>query len=516
MKKVHFLYLVSLLLLFWSCNNEMMDLDVPINTDALTRIAGDGENDLLGHGYDATSSVFKGSKYGKASIIDLERFLSGKGRDPITGAEVTMYPGNIEKSLLPSGGETYIEWGSNLEEYSKGQHSRYNANTEINALGVKLYSADLKAFYNDSSRFSSSYCFYRINVQKTTRKLKLSQIYPAYLKYFLTDDFLHDLKYYTGDDIVAKYGTHVLTDILLGGVCSAMFNAKMTTAANESSFKNEADLFIRQVSVGTGSSEAQKRFSSFKDVSISIVSYGGKDAIDQSNISFDPSKGELGDFTLNFNNWLNSIDQTTEQVIGIGDNTTKIYFISDLVDDASKKKEIEDAIVRYCEKQQINMSLMQTLDYEKAILHFTHTDNKKYTPAMMYIPAESYFPETVVLNYYPMESSAPLEMKESDMWKFRWTFYPYGEYYRIGIRGANFVDYAFTVRSLSTLLPRFNEKAFDQLWAVEAVSIQNNKYMLRHVNSGQYLSHDDLLLHPKNPNDQSLWFDITIVPQIKI
>ena len=57
---------------------------------------------MLGHGYDATSSAFKGSKYGKASIIDLERFLSGKGRDPITGAEVTMYPGNIEKSLLPS------------------------------------------------------------------------------------------------------------------------------------------------------------------------------------------------------------------------------------------------------------------------------------------------------------------------------------------------------------------------------------------------------------------------------
>lgn len=68
------------------------------------------------------------------------------------------------------------------------------------------------------------------------------------------------------------------------------------------------------------------------------------------------------------------------------------------------------------------------------------------------------------------------------------------------------------VRSSSNVqLPRFNEKAYDQLWAVEAVSIQKNKYMLRHVNSGQYLSHDDLLLHPKNPNDQSLWFDITIV-----
>lgn len=512
MKKVHFLCLASLLLLFWSCNNEMMDFDTSTNVGTTTRSAGDGKYDLLGYGYDATSSAFKGSKYGKTRIIDLDRFLSGKGRDPITGAEVTMYPGNIEESFLPTGGEIYAEWGSNLEEYSKGQHSRYNANTEINALGVKLYSADLKAFYNDSSRFSSSYCFYRVNVQKTTRKLKLSQIYPAYLKYFLTDEFLTDLKYHTGDGIVAKYGTHVLTDVLLGGVCSAMFNAKITTTANESSFKNEADLFIKQVSIGTGITEAQKRFSSFKDVSISIVPYGGKVAVQQSNISFNPSTGELGDFSLNFNDWLNSVDQSSEQLIGIGDNTTEIYFISDFVDDVSKKKEIEDAIVRYCEKQQVNMSLTQTLDYEKAILHFIHTNNKNYIASMLFWAAEAGFSEMVVLNYYPMNDKTPLEMKESNMWKFRWTFYPYGEYYRIGVRGPNLVDYALMVRSSSSVqLPRFNEKAYDQLWAVEAVSIQKNKYMLRHVNSGQYLSHDDLLLHPKNPNDQSLWFDITIV-----
>ena len=66
-------------------------------------------------------------------------------------------------------------------------------------------------------------------------------------------------------------------------------------------------------------------------------------------------------------------------MIGIGDNTTKIYFISDLVDDASKKKEIEDAIVRYCEKQQINMSLMQTLDYEEV-----YTGNDVYTGRIIF------------------------------------------------------------------------------------------------------------------------------------
>lgn len=115
-----------------------MDFDVSTNVSSTTRSACDGKYDLPGHGYDATSSAFKGSKYGKIRIIDLDRFLFGKGRDPIIGTEVTMYPGNIEESFLPTGGEIYAEWGSNLEEYSKGQHSRYNVNTEINALGGKI------------------------------------------------------------------------------------------------------------------------------------------------------------------------------------------------------------------------------------------------------------------------------------------------------------------------------------------------------------------------------------------
>lgn len=96
----------------FSCNDDVIDSDFGGNTS--TRAAGDGQYDLLGYGYDCTISAFKGSRYGKERIIDLDRFLSGRGRDPITRVEKTMFPGNINIALLHGGGEVEVELGANL------------------------------------------------------------------------------------------------------------------------------------------------------------------------------------------------------------------------------------------------------------------------------------------------------------------------------------------------------------------------------------------------------------------
>ena len=499
--------LFSSLLLF-SCNDEIIESDLGGNIS--TRAAGDGQYDLLGYGYDCTFSAFKGSRYGKARIIDLDRFLSGRGRDPITKAEKIMPIGNINIAQLHGGGEIEAEWGANLNEYSQGQHNRYNVKSDVNLVGVKLFTADLKSFYSDSTRFSNSYCFYRANMQKATRKLTMSEVYPSYLKYFLTDEFLNNLATYTGDQMVAKYGTHVLTDILLGGVSSTIFNAKMTSTSTQSAFKNEADLFINQLSAGTGTSEAQKRFSSFKDVKISIKTYGGTIAIDQ-NISFDPFSGELGNISFNYTNWMNSVTQSAEQIIGIGSNTTEICLLSDFVDDAMKKKGIEDAIIRYCEKQKVNMLSTQTFDYEKGVIYYKLSPNNN-----TYLLAAADFDYSfgrhtstpAYLNRFSASGHNPWEIDNHGMWIVRWTFYPYGEYYRIGARINDGRDMALAIGQAT--LPFLNDNASDQLWEIEGVASQKDTYMLRHVNSGQYLCGTDHKLHPKNPNDKTLWFNIKI------
>ena len=284
----------------------------------------------------------------------------------------------------------------------------------------------------------------------------------------------------------------------------------MTSTSTQSAFKNEADLFINQLSAGTGTSEAQKRFSSFKDVKISIKTYGGTIAIDQ-NISFDPFSGELGNISFNYTNWMNSVTQSAEQIIGIGSNTTEICLLSDFVDDAMKKKGIEDAIIRYCEKQKVNMLSTQTFDYEKGVIYYKLSPNNNtylFAAADFDYSFGRHTSTPAYLNRFSASGHNPWEIDNHGMWIVRWTFYPYGEYYRIGARINDGRDMALAIGQAT--LPFLNDNASDQLWEIEGVASQKDTYMLRHVNSGQYLCGTDHKLHPKNPNDKTLWFNIKI------
>lgn len=506
MKTNHFFISLFLTLLLLSCNDELMNSTSGISSS--TRAAGDNMYDLLGYGYDCTFSAFRGSMYGKARFIDLDRFLSGKGHDPITRKEISMAPGNINESLLHNGGEVNVDWGSNIEDYAKGFSSKYTVSAEVNKVGIKLYSADIKTFINDSTRYGSSYCFYRINTQKPTRKLTMSEVYPNTLKYFLTDEFLDNLNNYTADQIVAKYGTHVLTDILLGGVSSAVFNAKMTSTMNTSAFKSEADLFIRLVTAESSVTETQSRFKEFKDINISIKSYGGTVAIDQPNISFDPFTGKLGSVSFNYTNWLNSVTRNSEQLIGLGNNTTKTYLISEFIDDPVKKSKVEEAIVKYCKEQGINASTVQSFDYEDAIIYFDFPDSSTKLACLAMMDLDLHFgPNSgAVYNRSDIPQNMENVVQTPDTYfKVIWTIYPYGEYYRIGVKSKSGKVYALS--SAPVNMPVFNESSLEQLWKLE--SLGNNNYMLKNVQSGSYFGHN-LQFYPKNPNDPSLWYHVYI------
>ena len=506
MKTIHCILGICLFLLMYGCSDEVVNSD--FGSNVTTRSAGDAQYDLLGYGYDCTFSAFRGSMYGKARVIDLDRFLFGRGHDPVTKQEISMTAGNINISLLHSGGEVNVDWGTNIVEYTEGFHSKYNVSTEVKEIGIKLYSADIKSFVNDSSRYGNSYCFYRVNTQKATRKLTMSEVYPATLKYYLTDEFLDNLNNYSAEQIVAKYGTHVLTDILLGGVSSAVFNAKMTSTMNTSAFKNEADLFVRLVTAGSSASETQSRFKEFKDINISIKSYGGTVAIDQPNITFDPFTGQLGSMSFSYTNWLNSVNQNSEQIIGLGSNTTRTYLISEFIDDPVKKSQVEDAIVDYCRKQAINASTVTTFDYEDAIIYWDTQISNTGRACLCMVDMELLLGPNygATLNRSDVSMDLGSEMQTPDRSvKVVWTVYPYGEYYRIGVKAKSGRLYALS--NVPINMPLFNENVLNQLWKLEYIG--DDKYMLKNVESGTYINHD-LKFYPKNPNDSSLWFKVFI------
>ena len=480
-----------LLLLGASCSDKnLIEQQNEVSSFVTTRAAGDNLYDLLGYGYDCTYSNLKGSDYGKARVIDLDKFISGKGYDVQTGQNVNLEPGNINIAIIHGGGDSDETWGFDLNEYKESLNVQNSVSITVNEdseenKDVKLFTAEVKKFYNDSARFTSSYSFYRLNAYKITRKLTMSNVYPEFLKYFLSDEFIYDLKHLTGKQLVLKYGTHVLTDIKLGGMGSVIFNAKMTSKENASYFKIEASSFFDILTTTDSYESINSKFQNFKDVRIRVKTIGGTLPIN-TQISYNAFNGELGNISFNYQDWLKSVDVNSEQLIGVGNPTTTVYFLSDFIDDPIKKKEVQDAIIEYCNSQLVIMEKTTTIDYATFSIYTYFKDRTNY--------------EELISEYFPSGGKSKVSKRPytpSERANTIFNFNPYGEYYRIVM----YSNDNYVLEPDMCCRP-INETAQSQLWDIEYVSSRELRF--RNVSNNFYLGHDLMTNHPKNPYNKDL------------
>lgn len=95
-------------------------------------------------------------------------------------------------------------------------------------------------------------------------------------------------------------------------------------------------------SIKTGVSYQASSFQNFKNVNIYIKTRGGSQAI--TSIISQNSNGQLDNVSFNYEGWLNSVTENTESLIGIGNPDTRIYLISEFIDDPIKRREVESAM----------------------------------------------------------------------------------------------------------------------------------------------------------------------------
>ncbi len=337
-------FIATLFLSFFifSCtDNEIItDLNTEKENTPTTRSAGDGVYDLLGYGYNCFYSDFKDPLYAKAKIIDLDRLEKGLGRDPITGQEVIFNPSKIETSLLHGKTETKTVYGSSVRTLT--ENLNINATAKVGTKDLNLFSLDLEATINSGGTSENRDAFYRVDALKMTRRITLPYTTPSRLKYFFTDEFLSDLKNLSGKDLLEKYGTHVMTDILLGGNFSAFYTGKYTSTESTQLLDFKASSNFLMSSITANVHYDNKLFNSFKNVNIYIKTQGGSQVI--TSIISQNANGDLDNVTFDYASWMNSVTTETESLIGIGNPDTKFYLLSEFIDDLSKKKEIELAI----------------------------------------------------------------------------------------------------------------------------------------------------------------------------
>jgi len=344
MKTFNFLF--SILFILYSCSKA----DDSINSQsslpsAATRTAGDGVYDALGYGYDITDE-FLGESSTKLKVIDVDSFVKeNKGRfdNPFIGI--------IDQRV--SGGE-------DAQSFLKQIITDSNFHGSVAALGKQdesgFFSATVTTGFKSNTKYSYStkYSFARAEVIKKQRQYLLNTDVQTLSKY-LSPVFLEDLNKYSPDEIVKKYGTHVLTNITVGGLYTAYYkSAVIEESSHEEKTKivsAGAKFNLKKIGLDANGSWSNTEITELNKKNMNwecyIKALGGS----TSGTSYTISPNQETSISINLGNWTSSVDDTHSKLVKVDWNAT--YPIYDLISDPLKKEQIKSAVIKYIESHQL-------------------------------------------------------------------------------------------------------------------------------------------------------------------
>lgn len=162
-------YIIFLLVIVLTSCNNMEDVENEVlgstksnEITVTTRSAGDGKMDLLGYGYNCLYSIGDSYKGGLNAVIDIERYVSGDARDPLTGEKVTGMPkGKIEESLSHGDFSQKEVYGSSLDDFYRKVSSKYTLNT---GSWIKWGSLEFKLDFDNTITQKDKYSFYKVDL----------------------------------------------------------------------------------------------------------------------------------------------------------------------------------------------------------------------------------------------------------------------------------------------------------------------------------------------------------------
>lgn len=347
MKKCCFLLL--LLSISYSCS-EIEDLP---NVQALvsnvtTRTTGDGVYDVLGYGYDITDE-YMGENSTRLRVLDVGALVRADGNrfdNPFLGViDQRCFAGEDSQSFL-----SQIITDTNFS----GSVGSLPDKKDKDGFFAATVTTGFKS--NSKYSYSSKYSFARAEIFKKQRKYLLNADVETLSRYLLSS-FVEDLNKFSADRIVAMYGTHVLTNIIVGGTYTAYYKSAIieensrtektkSVSAGAKHNMGEIGLDANGSWSRTEMAEQNKKNS---DWECCIKSLGGSTS--GTTITLVPGQGPT--FTINLGAWTESVDDQHSRLLDVEWNAT--YPIYDLILDPVKKQQIKEAVFRYIDSKKIDV-----------------------------------------------------------------------------------------------------------------------------------------------------------------
>lgn len=347
MKK--FCYLLGFLLLFYSCSKmeDLPNVESSVS-NVTTRAAGDGVYDVLGYGYDITDD-YMGENSTRLKILDVEAFVKAN-------------PNRFDKQFSGVIDQRCFA-GADAQSFLSQIITDTNFGGSVGSLPEKkdkegFFSGTITTGFKTSSKYfySSKYSFARAEVFKKQRRYLLNTDIETLSKYLLSS-FVEDLNKYSADKIVEMYGTHVLTNITVGGKYTAYYKSAIIEE-NSSTEKTEivsagAKYNLSNIGLDAHGSwsktEVEERNKKNSNWECYIKALGGSTS--GTTITLAPEQGPS--FSINLGAWTESVDDQHSRLFDVNWNAT--YPIYDLISDPIKKQEMKEAVFRYIDSRKIEM-----------------------------------------------------------------------------------------------------------------------------------------------------------------
>ncbi|MDL2208680.1 hypothetical protein LJB97_03570 [Parabacteroides sp. OttesenSCG-928-O15] len=294
----------------------------------------------LGMGYDATGE-YATDQFVKDAVLDWDKLNNEGYIAPIILASST-YEHKIE--------------GSTLQQYQRD--FSHAAGLDVKYAG---FSASVTGSYSSKTYSSSENKFssFRHITQKQTVKLG-EHLGIDELRNCMSETAKKEINgELNPDQVVLKYGTHVVAGFILGGSLDYTMTADASTMSNEVDWSIAVKAGYESASAGVNASYEYKQYESMKKESTNfeekLVARGGDSQL-ASSLGTQSTRSQ----------WLGSLSDPLKWVM-VDYAGQKLLSIADFAEEEGRRNELRGAIDKYMEDRQIG----QSSSYKEFALHIS-------------------------------------------------------------------------------------------------------------------------------------------------
>jgi len=363
-KNLHFkkftLFAIASMLSVAGCKKEMSPSPEENVTPSKfkTLSASDGKYDLLGYGLNVTGDMLDRNSVSDAPIINMEQFAN----DYLYRLDIGNTGSGVNHYYLGATALEYIKDVSDSKSFNAGVNQPKIEGAD-KAKSDKLFKGGFNASFGSTSTnqnkntYLSTYSYATYEVNHPIKRLRFNDdVDISLLMNYLTPDFLNNVANKSANELIERYGTHVMLDITIGGRLKFDYSGSIQNQIDYNKKTSDVKIglgvgLIKSIGININSdkstTEINQATTNTTKKSYSVKYYGGTN----SGMSVAIDKDGNSSQTINLASFEQSVNPTNAALIDV-ENAVYLYnFIADPV----KKEQVKAATEKYIQDNQITL-----------------------------------------------------------------------------------------------------------------------------------------------------------------